>query len=176
MQLPAARTDPFWMRVIAIVSTVVVLAVAFLILGPRPAGTHGRLDVTALPHVNAALNAASAILLVVAYALIRRGRIERHRDVMLLAFGTSSLFLVSYVVYHWFKLGPRPYEGDWRGLYFAILASHIVLAAAIVPLALVTLYRGWTMQVPRHRKIARLTLPLWLYVSVTGVWIYLLLY
>ncbi len=176
MQPPAPRTDLFWMRIIAVVSTAVVLAVAFLILGPRPAGMRGRLDVSALPHVNAALNALSAVLLVVAYGLIRRRDVDRHRDVMLAAFGSSTLFLVSYVVYHWFKVGPRPYGGAWPGLYFAVLASHIVLAAAIVPLALVTLYRGWTMQVPRHRWIARITLPVWLYVSVTGVWIYAMLY
>ena len=95
---------------------------------------------------------------------------------MLAAFGTSALFLVSYVIYHWFKSGPKPYTGEWAMVYYPMLLSHIVLAAAIVPLALVTLYLGWTMQVPRHRRIARITLPLWLYVSVTGVVIYWMLY
>lgn len=172
---PAAR-DAFWMRIIAVVSVVVVAAVAFLILGPRPAGLGGQLDVSGLPLVNATLNGLCTLLLVAGYALIRRRRIDQHRNVMLAAFGTSSLFLVSYVIYHWFKSGPRLYDGAWPGLYFVILATHIVLAAVIVPLALVTLYRGWTMQVKRHRWIARVTLPLWLYVSVTGVVIYVMLY
>ena len=172
----AAARDAFWLRVIAIVSVVVVGAVAFLILGPRPEGLSGRLDVSALPHLNAALNALSGSLLVVGYALIRRRRIPPHRRAMLAAFGSSTAFLVSYVIYHWFKSGPRHYEGPWPALYGAVLLSHIVLAAIIVPLALVTLYRGWTLQVARHRRLARVTLPIWLYVSVTGVIVYLMLY
>ncbi len=176
MSTQPIRTDQFWLRIIYVVSAVIVLAVAFLILGPRPAGLGGRLDVSGLPAVNATLNAIAAGLLVLGYLLIRRRRIVPHRRVMLAAFGTSALFLVSYVVYHWFKSGPKPYTGDWPWLYYPMLLSHVVLAALIVPLALVTLYRGWTMQVPRHRRIARITLPLWLYVSVTGVLIYWMLY
>jgi len=171
-----ARRDQFWLRIIYIVSAVVVIAVAFLILGPRPPGLGGRLDVSGLPLVNATLNGVAAALLVVAYALIRRRNIAWHRRVMLAAFATSGLFLISYVIYHWFKAGPKPYAGAWPWVYYPMLLSHIVLAALIVPLALVTLYRGWTMQVPRHRGIAKVTLPLWLYVSVTGVVIYRMLY
>ena len=88
----------------------------------------------------------------------------------------SAAFLVTYVVYHWFKAGPAEYVGDYRGLYLFILLSHIVLAAAILPMALITLYRGWNDQRGKHRAIARITLPLWLYVSVTGVVIYAMLY
>lgn len=95
---------------------------------------------------------------------------------MLAAFGTSSAFLVSYVIYHWFKAGPRRYEGPYVGLYYVVLISHIILAMGVLPLALTTLYRGWTRQDARHRTIARITLPIWLYVSVTGVIIYLMLY
>ena len=95
---------------------------------------------------------------------------------MLTCFGTSTLFLVSYVVYHWFKSGPKMYEGDFKTMYYIILFSHIVLAAIIIPLALFTLYRGWNSQLERHRNIAKITLPIWLYVSVTGVVIYLMLY
>ena len=95
---------------------------------------------------------------------------------MLTCFGTSTLFLVSYVVYHWFKSGPKKYGGDFEIIYFIILFSHIVLAAIIIPLALFTLYRGWNNQIKRHRSIAKITLPIWLYVSVTGVIIYLMLY
>ena len=167
--------DSFWLRIIYIVSALVCAAVAFLILGPRPAGG-GSLDVSALPLVNATLNGITTILLVVAYVLIRQRRIDAHRNVMLGAFATSAAFLVTYVIYHWFKSGPKHYAGAFRGLYVTILASHILLAAVILPLALVTLYRGWVNQRPKHRKLAKVTLPLWLYVSVTGVVIYAMLY
>ncbi len=168
--------DNFWLRIIYLVSIAVFSAVAFLILGPRPEGHQGRLDVSFLPTVNATFNSLTTALLVVGYVLIRKRRVRQHRIVMLSAFATSTLFLVSYVVYHWYKPGPVLYEGEWRGLYLVILLSHIVLAAAILPLALITLYRGWSMQVDQHRRIARITFPLWLYVSVTGVLIYWMLY
>lgn len=171
-----ARRDRFWLTIIAVLSVAVVGAVAFLILGPRPAGLVGSVDVSGMPRLNATLNAVTAVLLVAAYLLIRRKNIRWHRNVMLAAFGTSSMFLVSYVMYHTFKPAPQHYGGPFPALYFLVLVSHIVLAAAIVPLALVTLYRGWFMDVGRHRRIARWTLPLWLYVSVTGVLVYLMLY
>lgn len=174
---PAApRPERFWLAIIAILSVVVVAAVAFLIYGPRPDGVAGRLDVRGLPAVNATFNGLAAACLVTGYALIRRQRIAAHRRAMLAAFGCSTAFLASYVVYHTFKPAPTPYTGPARGLYLAILFSHVVLATAIVPLALLTLRRGWTMDVARHRRIARWTLPIWLYVSVTGVVIYVLLY
>lgn len=167
--------DGFWLRIIYIVSALVCAAVAFLILGPRPAGG-GSLDVSALPAVNASLNGLTTVLLVVAFVLVKQRKIAAHRNVMLGAFGSSAAFLVTYVIYHWFKSGPKPYVGAHRGLYLAILGSHVVLAAVILPLALVTLYRGWADQRPKHRKLAKVTLPLWLYVSVTGVAIYAMLY
>jgi putative membrane protein len=95
---------------------------------------------------------------------------------MLTAFGTSSTFLVSYVIYHWFKAGPKQYTGDFTEIYYFILITHIILAVIIIPLALITLYRGWTDNIGKHRRIARITLPIWLYVSVTGVVIYRMLY
>ena len=95
---------------------------------------------------------------------------------MLTAFGFSTLFLVSYVIYHWFKAGPKLYLGDFNSSYYFILLTHIVLAMVIIPLALITLYRGWNMQVDKHKRIARITYPIWLYVSITGVAIYLMLY
>jgi putative membrane protein len=110
------------------------------------------------------------------YILIRQKKRQLHKNVMLTAFGTSSAFLISYVIYHWFKSGPKLYTGDWTTLYYFILISHIFLAAIIVPLALITLYRGWNDQIGKHRKIAKITLPAWLYVSVTGVMIYAMLY
>jgi putative membrane protein len=131
--------------------------------------------------VNASLNALTAALLVVGWRLIKRKRVKQHKAVMLAAFASSSAFLTSYVIYHWFKDGPAKYTGSFKPLYLAILLTHIVLAAVILPLALVTLYRGWSVgaakgQAQKHRKIARITLPLWLYVSVTGVAIYAMLY
>ena len=130
-----------------------------------------------LPAVNAALNGISAVLLVVAYVLILNRRIDAHRRVMIAAFATSSLFLVCYVVYH-AQVGSVRFtrQGFVRPLYFAILITHVTLAAAVLPLAIVTLSRGLKARYDRHRAIARWTLPIWLYVSVTGVLVYVLLY
>lgn len=130
-----------------------------------------------LPTVNAALNATAAILLITGYILIRQGRKEAHRKVMLAAFATSVLFLVCYLVYH-FQVGSVRFEkqGTIRTVYLAILLTHIVLAAAVPPLAIITLRRAWAGKYGLHRKIARITLPVWLYVSVTGVVVYWMLY
>lgn len=149
---------------------------AFLILGPRPKGLNGTLDVSFLPTVNATLNAITALLLIVAYTFIKRKKILYHRRTMLSAFGTSALFLVTYITYHWFKSGPTPYTGTLTLVYYPVLISHIVLAALILPLAMVTLYRGWNLQVFKHRRIARITLPLWLYVCLSGIAVYIILY
>ena len=176
MTEPKLSKDKFWLRIIYIVSIVITLAVAFLILGPRPGGMEGMLDVSALPHLNALLNCICTVLLLAALWFIKRKEIERHKKTMLTAFGTSSLFLLSYVNYHWFKAGPKEYLGELANIYYPILISHIILAVFIIPLALITLYRGWNMQVAKHKKIARITYPIWLYVSITGVVIYLMLY
>ena len=130
-----------------------------------------------LPAVNATLNAISAVLLIIGFGLIRRRRIDAHRRVMIAAFATSTLFLICYVIYH-ANVGSRPFtgQGPIRQVYFAVLISHIVLAATVPPLALITLIRGLRARYDRHRKIARWTLPIWLYVSVTGVIVYVMLY
>jgi uncharacterized membrane protein YozB (DUF420 family) len=130
-----------------------------------------------LPALNATLNALSAILITTGYALIRRGRRDLHKRCMLAALTTSTLFLVSYVVYH-ANVGSRPFPGTGlaRLFYFTILITHVILAAAILPLALATTARGLRADYARHVRIARWTLPIWLYVSVTGVVIYLMLY
>jgi len=135
------------------------------------------MQISDLPAVNATLNALAAIFLTTGYVLIRRGQRELHKRCMLAALTTSALFLVCYVIYH-AETGSRPFPGQGvvRAVYFAILISHVVLAAAILPLALTTAARGLTGQYDRHVRIARWTLPLWLYVSVTGVVIYLMLY
>ena len=132
---------------------------------------------TALPAVNAVLNATCAVLLITGYVLTRRGRWRQHRRVMITAFCTSILFLVSYLTYH-AHIGSKhfPGSGSARTVYFTILLTHTVLAAAIVPLAIITLSRGLSARYDRHRAIARWTLPIWLYVSVTGVVVYWMLY
>ena len=170
------KQDSFWLRIIYIVSLIISAAVAFLILGPRPEGIEDSLDVSGLPLVNATLNGITTILLIYGYLLIRKKQRQRHKNVMLSAFATSGAFLVSYVIYHWFKAGPKQYTGEFTEIYLFILLTHIVLAAIIIPLALITLYRGWSDNIGKHRKIAKITLPLWLYVSVTGVLIYWMLY
>ena len=130
-----------------------------------------------LPAVNATLNATSGVLLIVAYLLIRARRVEPHRRVMIAAFTTSSLFLICYLVYH-AQVGSVPFtrQGLVRRLYFTILITHVTLAATVLPLAIITLTRGLKGRYPRHRAIARWTFPIWLYVSVTGVLVYVLLY
>jgi putative membrane protein len=135
------------------------------------------MQITDLPVVNATLNGTSAVLLVLAYRAIRMREIDRHRRLMLSAAATSAVFLVTYLYYHAHVGSVRfPGHGPVRTLYFAILISHTILAAAIVPLVLRTLYLGLRRRDATHRRIARWTLPLWLYVSVTGVVIYVMLY
>ena len=135
------------------------------------------MTVSDLPLLNASLNATCFLLLTTGYVLIRRGQIARHRAVMIAAFCTSVIFLISYLTYH-AQVGSKPFQGQGpvRYLYFTILLTHTILAAAIVPLVLVTLSRGLKRRDDRHRAIARWTLPIWIYVSVTGVVVYLMLY
>ncbi len=135
------------------------------------------IEVTDLPVVNATLNAISALLLTTGYVLIRQGRTDQHRLCMLAAFGTSALFLTCYVVYH-LNVGSVAFtgQGTIRVVYFTVLISHVVLAAAILPMAIMTLRRALGGRFDAHRRIARWTLPIWLYVSVTGVVVYWMLY
>lgn len=129
------------------------------------------------PALDAVLNSTSAVLLVTGYFFIRRKRILAHKTCMLAAFSTSSLFLVCYVWYHLHHGVTRfAGRGAVRAFYFALLGSHTILAAAIVPLVLVTLYRAWRERFDLHKRIARWTLPVWVYVSVTGVVVYWMLY
>ena len=134
-------------------------------------------DLTALPALNAVLNGTSAVLIAIARNFIRRGNIVAHKRTMLAAVATSSLFLVSYLYYH-AHVGNVRFQGHgWvRPVYFTILISHTLLAAAIVPLVIITLTLGLKRRDQRHRRIARWTYPIWMYVSVTGVVIYLMLY
>jgi len=135
------------------------------------------LEITDLPALNATLNGIAGVLLFTGYLQIRRGEMTVHKRCMLGAMTASTLFLISYVIYH-LNTGSRPFTGSGaiRVVYFLILVTHVTLAATILPLALVTTARGLRSQFARHKAIARWTFPLWMYVSVTGVIIYLMLY
>lgn len=151
-------------------------------------GTRGRLlfqlqthkmppFISYLPHLNACLNASSAILLFAGYSFIRKGRVAAHRACQISALVVSILFLTSYLTYHYFH-GTTRFQGTGvsRPIYFTVLTTHTILAVVIVPLIAITLYRALKLDFVRHRRIARITLPLWLYVSITGVIVYLMLY
>jgi uncharacterized membrane protein YozB (DUF420 family) len=135
------------------------------------------IDAAQLPHLNAALNSLSAVFLTLGFLFIKDRNIRAHRAAMLAAVASSTLFLISYLVYH-YQVGSVPFKGQgWiRIVYFTILLTHTVLAAAIVPLVLVTVIRALRARFDAHRRIARWTFPIWLYVSVTGVAVYWMLY
>jgi putative membrane protein len=135
------------------------------------------MTVTDLPALNATLNAISFVLLTTGWAMIRRGRRQAHKRCMIAALVMSAMFLTSYVIYH-LQVGSVPFQktGWIRTVYFLVLVPHVILAVAIVPMVFVTVSRGLSSRFDAHRKIARWTLPLWLYVSVTGVIVYLMLY
>jgi putative membrane protein len=130
-----------------------------------------------LPAVNATLNGISFVFLLSGYLFIRRNRRDAHRNCMIGALVMSALFLTSYVIYH-LNVGSVPFRrtGWIRTVYFAILIPHVILAAAIVPMVLLTVWRAWSKQFDKHRRIARWTLPLWMFVSITGVIVYVMLY
>ena len=175
--MEAASETPTARRVIAGLSALVFVAVATVLYAiPRRAvPAVGEAD--SLATLNAGLNAGAAVCLILGYTFIKQKRILLHRAAMSTAFVLSSVFLVTYLVHH-ARVGSVPFGGHgWmRALYFGVLVPHVVLAAVIVPLALVTLRRGWIGDVLHHRPIARRTLPLWLYVSVSGVFLYFMLY
>ncbi len=154
------------------ISVILLSAVGFLYLGPKLF----RLDIDrgTLPRINAFINGATSIVLISAWIAILGRRIELHRKLMWTAIGMSALFLVLYVAQH-SSFPSAPYGGGSKGIYYFILLTHIVLAAAIVPLVLITLSRALTLRYDRHRRIARWTLPIWLYVSISGVIVYLMI-
>ena len=131
----------------------------------------------ALPTLNAVLNSLAGLLLLLGFVFIKQKKIAQHKACMLAAFGVSSAFLVSYVIHH-LQVGSVPFKGPaaLRPVYFAILIPHVLLAVTVVPLALTTISRGLKMNVEKHRPLARVTLPIWLFVSVSGVIVYLMLY
>ncbi|MFQ5960835.1 MAG: DUF420 domain-containing protein [Candidatus Methylomirabilales bacterium] len=172
----ASRRDRWFLPGIGILSLIVLGGVGFLLLG-RQAQGEGEYALSSLPAVNAFLNGTSAVLLTIGYLCIRQRRVTGHKVCMGTAFGVSCLFLIFYLIHH-YQVGSVPFAGQgWiRPIYFSVLISHIVLAALVVPLALTTLYRAVSAQFGKHVIIARWTLPIWLYVSVSGVIVYIMLY
>ncbi|MBS1536813.1 MAG: DUF420 domain-containing protein [Bacteroidetes bacterium] len=161
--------------VIYSLTIVVVALVSFLIYFPQTLSL-GKIDVSMLPKLNAFINGTCACLLSIGYIFIRQRKFKQHKTVMLSAFILSCLFLVSYITYH--SQAPSTHfggEGMIKAVYFFILITHIVLAAVIVPLALFTISRSWRGEFAKHKKIARWTLPIWLYVTITGVVVYLMI-
>jgi putative membrane protein len=174
-ELPVAE-PPRARWVIGLLTLVVIFAVLG-VMAFAPGVPSASNSPTPLATLNVLLNAAAGVALLVGYFYIRRGQVAQHRRCMLAAFGLSTVFLLSYLLHH-ARVGSVPFAGTgaWRTLYFSILVPHIVLAAGIVPLALFTIYRGWTGRIAAHRKVARWTFPIWIYVSFSGVAVYWLLY
>lgn len=162
--------------IIYAVSIVICLAVAFLIYFPQALSLGGGLDVSYLPRFHAFLNGSCTLLLIGGYIAVRQKKYNLHKTLMVTCFLLSSIFLVSYVVYH--SQAPATKfggEGIIRPIYYFILLTHIVLAAVILPLALFTISRSWRGEFAKHKKIARITLPIWIYVTATGVIVYFMI-
>ena len=167
--------DNRYFLLIALLSVAVPLLVTFLLFVPQT-GKLGDVDVTFLPKLHAMLNSLTAVALVLGFTFIRKGNIRYHRFAMVTAIVLSAFFLISYVTYH-YQAPPTRFggEGTIRGIYYFVLLTHIVLAAVIVPLVLLSVYFAISNQFDRHRRIARWTLPIWLYVAITGVVVYFMI-
>jgi putative membrane protein len=160
--------------VTALSGVVFLLVTVVIYLLPHESPSSGP---SSLASLNAILNSCSTVCLLVGLFFIKRGNIRFHRRAMLSAFGISSMFLLTYLLHH-AQVGSVPFQGTGaiRIIYFSLLIPHIILSALVVPLALLTIYRGWTDRIELHKKIARITLPIWLFVSVSGVLVYFMLY
>lgn len=169
-----SSNDKKVLTIIAVLSVAIPVVVAILFYMPKSG--QADVDVSFLPTLHAILNSLTAIALIVGYFQVKRNNVKGHRAAMLVAFGLSAVFLVSYVTYHF--LGERTIyggEGLLKYIYYFILLTHIVLAVAIVPLVLLSVYYGISNQLAKHRKISKWTFPIWLYVAVTGVLVYLMI-
>ncbi|MDW8250809.1 MAG: DUF420 domain-containing protein [Myxococcales bacterium] len=168
---PAPTSDRPFFLVNGLVSTAAVALIGYMLLIHK--GDGSGLDLRFMPAVNASLNATATCLLVVAYVAVKRRALKAHQYLMLSALGASGLFLVGYLVYH-FVHGDTKYPANapFRGLYLFILASHVLLSLVVVPLVFTSLYFAWRKAFDRHRRVTRITLPIWLYVSVTGVLVF----
>lgn len=162
-------------RLVIVALTGVVFLGVTVVIYLLPA--HGHTGPSVLASLNALLNGSAAVCLLTGYFAVRTRRLLLHRRAMLSAFGLSSAFLLTYLLHH-AQVGSVPYQGHgiWRTVYFSLLVPHIVLAGTVVPLALLTIYRGWTDRLELHKRIAKITLPIWLYVSLSGVLLYFMLY
>ena len=169
------KNIPYGRYVLSLISFISISLVLFLSYYPKT-NTVEPEWLKVFPTLIATFNAISAGLLIGAYIQIRKKNIGVHKRLMLMAFSSSAMFMIVYVIYHSLKLTPTPYAGDWQWIYYLILITHIPLAAATVPLALFTLVKGLSGKIEKHRKIARITFPIWMYVSITGVLIYYMLY
>lgn len=185
----SAEKDKNYLVLVGIVSVLIPLVVAFLLFMPQT-GKLGDFDVSFLPHLNAVLNSATFLCLVTGFVLIKKGYKEEHKVAMLSAFTLSSIFLVSYVIYH-FQAAHTLYgdlnhdsvvdeaeklaAGSMRTIYFVLLFSHIILAAIVVPFVLLSIYFGITGQFIKHKKISKFTFPIWTYVAASGVIVYLMI-
>ncbi|QNF33475.1 DUF420 domain-containing protein [Adhaeribacter swui] len=169
------NNDRTYLILIAILSVAVPLIVAFLLFVPQT-GKLGSVDVTFLPKLHALLNSLTALSLIIGYYNVKNKNIRGHKFAMVTAFTLSAFFLISYVTYH-YQAPPTKFggEGTLKTIYYVILITHIVLAAVIVPLVLLSVYFAASNQINRHRKIARWTFPIWLYVAVTGVVVYFMI-
>ncbi|MEM6957821.1 MAG: DUF420 domain-containing protein [Myxococcota bacterium] len=160
----------------AVVSAGALAFLTWLLLGPGSDGARiDGVDLAFMPAVNACLNATAAVLIVAGWRAIRAGRRQQHQWLMTGAFAASSLFLVGYIVYHYVH-GDTRYEGDFRGIYLTLLASHVILSIPVVPMALSAFYFAWKKRFSTHKKVTRFLAPIWLYVSVTGVLVFVFLH
>lgn len=169
------NNDRTYLIIIAVLSVAVPLLVSFLLFKPQT-GKLGDVDVTFLPKLHALLNSLTALALLTGYYFVKNKNIRGHRFAMVTAFVLSAFFLISYVTYH-YQAAPTRFggEGTLKLVYYVILITHIVLAAVIVPLVLLSIYFAVSEQILRHRRIARWTFPIWLYVAVTGVVVYFMI-
>lgn len=169
-------TERIALPLIGVVSVLVPVVVALLLFLPEKGTLIEGINIYMLPLLNACINSTVTLLLALGYFFVRQGKIRYHTTCMISAFVLSALFLVSYIIYHYQAEQTRfGGEGLIRYVYFFILITHILLATTIVPLALLSIFRGLSQQIDRHRRIARWTLPIWLYVSITGVIVYLMI-
>jgi putative membrane protein len=170
-----AKNERLYRGIIVVLSVAIPVVVAVLLFIPQT-GKLGDINVSFLPHLNGVLNTATAVALLVGYYFIKNKNQEYHRLAMLSAFSISCIFLVSYVAYH-FQAAPTKFGGTGivKGIYYFLLLTHIVLAAVVVPFVLFSLYFALTKQIARHKKVVKYTFPIWLYVAVTGVIVYLMI-
>jgi putative membrane protein len=169
------KKNNLYLIIIGVLSVAIPVLVAILLFIPQT-GKLGDMDVSFLPHLNAVLNSATALSLIIGYIFIKQGNRRYHTTAMIAAFALSTIFLISYVTYH-YQAPPTKFGGEGliRGIYFFILLTHIVLAAVVVPFVLLSIYFAASRQLIKHKKIVKWTFPIWLYVAITGVVVYLMI-